>query len=144
MKKIQTLMLMLLVAVMGMTVQSCGDDDNSTSGDNKVGYIREDFSKTLKFQDRYISEYSDEATVKKLSEDQQMTLLAFFTAIKEADASLQTLVDGGTTPADAKVISTYKKYVEEFTNNKGFEGTIKITKVKNGTTSEVGTITFTK
>lgn len=82
--------------------------------------------------------------MKKLSEDQQMTLLAFFTAIKEADASLQTLVDGGTTPADAKVISTYKKYVEEFTNNKGFEGTIKITKVKNGTTSEVGTITFTK
>ena len=28
MKKIQSMMLMLLVAVMGMCVQSCGDDDN--------------------------------------------------------------------------------------------------------------------
>ena len=31
MKKIQSMMLMLLVAVMGMCVQSCGDDDNNSS-----------------------------------------------------------------------------------------------------------------
>ena len=30
MKKIQSMMLMLLVAVMGMCVQSCGDDDDNT------------------------------------------------------------------------------------------------------------------
>ena len=31
MKKIQSMMLMLLVAVMGLCVQSCGDDDNNSS-----------------------------------------------------------------------------------------------------------------
>jgi len=31
MKKIQSMMLLLLVAVMGMCVQSCGDDDNTPS-----------------------------------------------------------------------------------------------------------------
>ena len=31
MKKIQSMMLMLLVAVMGICVQSCGDDDNNSS-----------------------------------------------------------------------------------------------------------------
>ena len=139
------MMLMLLVAVMGLCVQSCGDDDNTPSGGyEKVGYMREDFNNTLKFQGKYFSEYSKQETVAQLSESDQMLLLNFITSVKDADASLQEFVDGGATAADSRVLSTYKKHLENFISGKGFEGYIKITKVKNGDTSDVGTVTFTK
>jgi hypothetical protein len=145
MKKIQSMMLMLLVAVMGMCVQSCGDDDDNTpSGYNSVAYVREDFSTTLKFQGRNMSAYADASVVAQLSQDDQLVLVAFLSSIKQADASLQALVDGGTIPADAKVISTYKKFIEDYLTEKGFEGIIKISKVRNGSSSEIGTIEFTK
>ena len=145
MKKIQSMMLMLLVAVMGLCVQSCGDDDNTPSGGyEKVGYVREDFNNTLKFQGKNFSEYSKQETVAQLPENDQMLLLNFITAVNDADASLQEFVDGGVTAADSRVLSTYKKHLENFISGKGFDGYIKITKVKNGTTSEVGTITFTE
>ena len=145
MKKIQSMMLMLLVAVMGMCVQSCGDDDNTPSGGyEKVGYVREDFNNTLSFQGKYFSEFSKPETVAQLPESDQMVLLNFITSVKDADASLQEFVDGGVTAADSKVLSTYKKHLENFISGKGFEGYIKITKVKNGVTSDVGTVTFTK
>jgi len=140
------MMLMLLVAVMGMCVQSCGDDDDNTpsGGYEKVGYVREDFSTTLKFQGRNMSAYADASVVAQLSQDDQLVLVAFLSSIKQADASLQALVDGGTIPADAKVISTYKKFIEDYLTEKGFEGIIKISKVRNGSSSEIGTIEFTK
>ena len=139
------MMLMLLVAVMGMCVQSCGDDDNTPSGGyEKVGYVREDFNNTLKFQGKNFSEFSKPETVAQLSESDQMVLLNFLTSVKDADASLQEFVDGGATAADSRVLSTYKKHLENFISGKGFEGYIKITKVKNGMTSDVGTVTFTK
>ena len=139
------MMLMLLVAVMGMCVQSCGsDDDNTPSGYNSVAYVREDFSTTLKFQGRNMSAYADASVVAQLSENDQLVLVAFLSSIKQADASLQALVDGGTIPADAKVISTYKKFIEDYLTEKGFEGYIKISKVRNGSSSEIGTIEFTK
>ena len=145
MKKIQSMMLMLLVAVMGMCVQSCGsDDDNTPSGYNSVGYVREDFSKTLKFMDRYWGEYSNEAIAAKLTAEERLLFLSFVAAVSQADASLQDLVNAGSTPADSKVLSSYYKYLEDYTSGKGFEGYIKITKVKNGDTSDVGTVTFTK
>ena len=146
MKKIQSMMLMLLVAVMGMCVQSCGDDDDNTpsGGYEKVGYVREDFNNTLKFQGKYFSEYSKQETVAQLSESDQTVLLNFITSVKDADASLQEFVDGGVTAADSRVLSTYKKHLENFISGKGFEGYIKITKVKNGVTSDVGNVTFTK
>lgn len=145
MKKIQSMMLMLLVAVMGLCVQSCGDDDDTPSGGyEKVGYVREDFNNTLKFQGKYFSEYSKQETVAQLPESDQMLLLNFITSVKDADASLQEFVDGGATAADSRVLSTYKKHLESFISGKGFEGYIKITKVKNGVTSDVGTVTFTK
>jgi len=145
MKKIQSMMLMLLVAVMGLCVQSCGDDDNTPSGGyEKVGYVREDFNNTLKFQGKNFSEYSKPETVAQLSESDQMLLLNFIASVKDADASLQEFVDGGVTAADSKVLSTYKKHLENFISGKGFEGYIKITKVKNGDKSDVGTVTFTK
>ena len=146
MKKIQSMMLMLLVAVMGMCVQSCGsDDDNTPSGGyEKVGYVREDFNNTLKFQGKYFSEFSKPETVAQLSESDQMLLLNFLTSVKDADASLQEFVDGGATAADSRVLSTYKKHLENFISGKGFEGYIKITKTKNGDTSDVGTISFSK
>ena len=113
MKKIQSMMLMLLVAVMGMCVQSCGDDDNTPSGGyEKVGYVREDFNNTLKFQGKNFSEYSKKETVAQLPENDQMLLLNFITAVNDADASLQEFVDGGVTAADSKVLSTYKKHLE--------------------------------
>ena len=136
---------MLLVAVMGLCVQSCGDDDNTPSGGyEKVGYVREDFNNTLKFQGKNFSEYSKPETVAQLSESDQMLLLNFIASVKDADASLQEFVDGGVTAADSKVLSTYKKHLENFISGKGFEGYIKITKVKNGDKSDVGTVTFTK
>ena len=139
------MMLMLLVAVMGLCVQSCGDDDDTPSGGyEKVGYVREDFNNTLKFQGKYFSEYSKQETVAQLPESDQMLLLNFITSVKDADASLQEFVDGGATAADSRVLSTYKKHLESFISGKGFEGYIKITKVKNGVTSDVGTVTFTK
>ena len=145
MKKIQSMMLMLLVAVMGLCVQSCGDDDNTPSGGyEKVGYVRENFNNTLKFQGKNFSEYSKPETVAQLSESDQMLLLNFIASVKDADASLQEFVDGGATAADSRVLSTYKKHLENFISGKGFEGYIKITKVKNGDTSDVGTVTFTK
>ena len=144
MKKIQSMMLMLLVAVMGMCVQSCGDDDNTPSGYNSVTYVREDFSTTLKFQGRNMSAYADASVVAQLSQNDQLVLVAFLSSIKQADASLQALVEGGTIPADAKVISTYKKFIEDYLTEKGFEGYIKISKVRNGSSSEIGTIEFTK
>jgi hypothetical protein len=145
MKKIQSMMLMLLVAVMGMCVQSCGsDDDNTPSGYNSVTYVREDFSTTLKFQGRNMSAYADASVVAQLSQNDQLVLVAFLSSIKQADASLQALVEGGTIPADAKVISTYKKFIEDYLTEKGFEGNIKISKVRNGSSSEIGTIEFTK
>ena len=145
MKKIQSMMLMLLVAVMGMCVQSCGDDDNTPSGGyEKVGYVREDFNNTLKFQGKYFSEYSKQETVAQLPESDQMLLINFITSVKDADASLQEFVDGGATAADSRVLSTYKKHLENFISGKGFEGYIKITKTKNGDTSDVGTISFSK
>ena len=145
MKKIQSMMLMLLVAVRGRCVQSCGsDDDNTPSGYNSVADVREDFSKTLKFMDRYWSEYSNETIAAKLTAEERLLFLSFVAAVSQADASLQDLVNAGTTPADSKVLSTYKKYLEDYTSGKGFEGYIKITKVKNGDTSDVGTVTFTK
>ena len=113
MKKIQSMMLMLLVAVMGMCVQSCGDDDNTPSGGyEKVGYVREDFNNTLKFQGKNFSEYSKKETVAQLPENDQMLLLNFITAVNDADASLQEFVDGGVTAADSRVLSTYKKHLE--------------------------------
>jgi len=146
MKKIQSMMLMLLVAVMGMCVQSCGsDDDNTPSGGyEKIGYVRENFNNTLKFQGKNFSEYSKQETVAQLPESDQTVLLNFITSVKDADASLQEFVDGGVTAADSRVLSTYKKHLENFISGKGFEGYIKITKVKNGVTSDVGTVTFTK
>ena len=143
MKKIQSMMLLLLVAVMGMCVQSCGDDDNTSTGGDRISYVREDFSRTLKFEGRYFSEYNDE-TVNELPQTQKATLLSFVVSYKQADASLQLLIDGGTIPADAKVVSTYKKYLEDYLTEKGFEGYIKISKVRNGNSSEIGTIEFTK
>lgn len=146
MKKIQSMMLMLLVAVMGMCVQSCGsDDDNTPSGGyEKIGYVRENFNNTLKFQGKNFSEYSKQETVAQLPESDQTVLLNFITSVKDADASLQEFVDGGVTAADSRVLSTYKKHLENFISGKGFEGYIKISKVRNGSSSEIGTIEFTK
>ena len=38
MKKFQTMMLMMLVAFMGMAVQSCGDDDDKVKVEVYYGY----------------------------------------------------------------------------------------------------------
>ena len=145
MKKIHSMMLMLLVAVMSLCVQSCSKEETTVPGSiERVAYTREDFSSSLKFQDRAMSAYADVATVALLTQEQQKTLLAFFDAIKQGDSNLQSMVDGGTTPSDSKVLNAYKKYMEAFTSGEGFEGYIKITKTKNGDTSDVGTISFSK
>ena len=145
MKKIHSMMLMLLVAVMSLCVQSCSKEETTIPGSiERVTYSREDFSSSLKFQDRAMSAYADVATVALLTQEQQQTLLAFFDAIKQGDSNLQSMVEGGTTPSDSKVLNAYKKYLEDFTSGKGFEGYIKITKTKNGDTSDVGTISFSK
>ena len=61
MKKIQSMMLMLLVAVMGLCVQSCGDDESTTIKTNVYfKYNRVD-------QLRYVK--GQEATVKAFDKD---------------------------------------------------------------------------
>ena len=68
MKKIHSMMLMLLVAVMSLCVQSCSKEETTVPGSiERVTYTREDFSSSLKFQDRAMSAYADVATIALLT-----------------------------------------------------------------------------
>lgn len=132
MKKIQSMMLMLLVAVMGMCVQSCTKEETTTIG---YVYSRQPLTELL---------YNDKAMTSMTEEDilADQTLAAFGIALQAADNSAKQLVGAS---GDA-FMNIYKNAFASFTSGKGFEGYILFTKSKLGSDyqEELGKITFTK
>ena len=133
MKKVQTLMLMLLVAVMGMTVQSCSKEETKTiSGETE--YFRKPLT-DLNYKGKKVTDY----TAQEVAGDE--VLGAFAVALSSADASMGSLSYG----SDATIMKIYQNAMADFTYGKGFEGYILITKSDSGgSEKEVGRITFTK
>ena len=133
MKKIQAMMLMLLLVVMGLSVQSCGSDETTTN--LAFVYTREPLD-NLRYKDKVVSEY----TPSELAGDP--VLLAFGEALVLADGSMGNL-DGA---SDNTVMNIYKNALAPFTSGKGFEGYVLLMKsnLDGSNKREIGRITFTK
>ena len=143
MKKIQSMMLMLLVVVMGMTIQSCEKEETKIVGGGVVTYSREPFTTTLKFKDVLCEEYQNPMVLAQLTQDELLVFNTFATLVSQADNSMKNLDSSNAT--DSNVLNIYKSYLKEYQSGKGFEGYIKITKSTNGgSPTEIGRITFTK
>ena len=133
MKKVQTLMLMLLVAVMGMTVQSCSKEETKTIS-GETDYFRKPLT-DLNYKGKKVTDY----TAQEVAGDE--VLGAFAVALSSADASMGSLSYG----SDATVMKIYQNAMADFTYGKGFEGYILITKRDSGgSETEVGRVSFTK
>ena len=140
MKKIQSMMLMLLVVVMGMTVQSCSKEETKISG-SVVTYSRQAYNNTLKFKDRAVGDYLDPTVYAQLSQSEGTDLNNFIALVNAADETLKASSDA----TDSFVLNLYEGALKSYKSGKGFEGYIQITKSTNGGSStEVGRITFTK
>ena len=137
MKKIQAMMLMLLVVVMGMSVQSCTKEETTIGGVGvTVTWGRENPAYTIKYLGKYYAEYLTEAGMSQLSESERAVLNAFAIAVSEADKE----IDNSYNLTDSQVLNIYNTKVAPFKSGKGFEGYLLITK----NSSELGRITFTK
>lgn len=138
-------MLMLLLVVMGMTVQSCSKEETKIVGGETVAFLRDDFSKTLKFRGVDFSEFANEAAITKLAVEDQELVLLFLNAVAQGDKEVESLMVSGSVPSDSKVLSIYNNELSSFKSGKGFEGYIIISKTVNGgRATEIGRITFTK
>ena len=136
------MMLMLLVVVMGMTIQSCEKEETKIIGGGVVTYSRESLT-TLKFKDVLFEEYQNPMVLAQLTQDELLVFNTFATLVSQADNSMKNLDSSNAT--DSNVLNIYKSYLKEYQSGKGFEGYIKITKCTNGgSPTEIGRITFTK
>jgi len=141
MKKIQSMMLMLLVVVMGMTVQSCSKEETKIIDGGIVTYSRQAYNNTLKFKDRAVGDYLDPTVYAQLSQSEGADLNNFIALVNAADETLKASSDA----TDSFVLNLYEGALKSYKSGKGFEGYIQITKSTNGGSStEVGRITFTK
>ena len=141
MKKIQSMMLMLLVVVMGMTVQSCSKEETKIIDGGIVTYSRQAFNNTLKFKDRAVDDYRDATAYAQLSQNEIADLNNFIALVNAADETLKA----SNNASDSFVLSIYEEALKSYKSGKGFEGYIQITKsINDGSPTEVGRITFTK
>ena len=126
-------MLMLLVAVMGMCVQSCGSDSDTTI----VTYV---YSRQPLTNVSYNGKAMTSMTEAEILAD--VTLTEFAIALQSADASAKQLV----TASENDFLNIYRNAFAPFTSGKGFEGYILFTKTKSGSDKEeeLARITFTK
>ena len=141
MKKIQSMMLMLLVVVMGMTVQSCSKEETKIIDGGIVTYSRQAYNNTLKYKDRAFGDYLDPTVYAQLSQSEGADLNNFIALVNAADETMKA----SSSATDSYVLSIYEQSLKNYKSGKGFEGYILITKSKNGgSETEVGKITFTK
>lgn len=132
MKKFQSMMLMLLVAVMGMAVQSCGSDEETTTV--TYTYSRKPLN-NLTYNGKVLTSYT-EAEVQA-----DAVLTSFGLALVEADQSLQNQ----SYVSESSIMSIYRNALSPFTSGKGFEGYVLLVKQRTGgNEEELGRITFTK
>ena len=116
MKKIQSMILMLLVVVMGMTVQSCSKEETKIIDGGIVTYSRQAYNNTLKFKDRAVGDYLDHTVYAQLSQSEGADLNNFIALVNAADETLKASSDA----TDSFVLNLYEGALKSYKSGKGF------------------------
>lgn len=138
MKKIQVMMFMLLVATMGITVQSCSKEETTIKYVN-VAYGRGDLS-TIYYENRDLVTIAGDP--ESLSDEDAEKVLGLLNAIKSADQSMESSSFDSMT--DKKAVSIYQTALSSFVTGKGFSGYLLIFKIEDNKKTEIGRVTFSE
>ena len=143
MKLFAKMLLMLLVAVMGMSVQSCSKEETKIVN-SQVAYGRGDGS-TIYYGDKSLSTiiYLSSANPQTVTEAEAAAVLALNSAVTAADQELQSY--GAMT--DSQAIKIYQNALKSFVSGKGYSGYLPIYRYDEGkeeNKTEIGRITFSE
>lgn len=144
MKLLSNMLLMLLVAVMGMSMQSCSKEETKIVNPTDVGYGRGELS-TVYYGQKSVMTIVTTAisSPQSVSEKEYTAALLFTSAVKDGDDELQSYA----AMTDNQAVSIYQKALKSFTSGKGFSGYLPIyrfDKNSEANKKEIGRISFSE
>ena len=144
MKLLSKMLLMLLVAVMGMSLQSCSKEETSIVNPTSVGYGRGELSTVYYGQKSVMTIITMAASnPKSVSEEEFAAATLLANAVSSGDNELQNWAY----MSDDKAIQIYQQALKSLTSGKGYSGYLPIYRFeenKEANKKEIGRITFSE
>lgn len=144
MKLLSKMLLMLLVAVMGMSLQSCSKEETSIVSPTSVGYGRGELSTVYYGQKSVMTIITMAASdPKSVTEEEFAAATLLVNAVSSGDNELQNWAY----MSDDKAVQIYQQALKSLTSGKGYSGYLSIYRFednKEENKREIGRITFTE
>ena len=133
-------MLMLLVAVMGLSVQSCSKEETKVVNPTKVAYGRGELSTIYYGQKSVMTIITMAASgSQSVTEKEAKAAIDFANAVKTGDDELKTAT------MDSEAVKIYKNALKSLVSGQGFSGYLPIYRYDgDDNEKEIGRITFTE
>ena len=135
---------MLLVAVMGMSLQSCSKEETSIVNPTSVGYGRGELSTVYYGQKSVMTIITMAASnPKSVSEEEFVAATLLANAVSTGDNELQNWAY----MSDEKAVQIYQQALKSLTSGKGYSGYLPIYRFeenKEANKKEIGRITFSE
>ena len=144
MKLFSKMLLMLLVAVMGMSLQSCSKEETKIVNPTSVGYGRGELSTVYYGQKSVMSIITMAASdPKSVSEEEYAAAIVLTSAVATGDTELQSYAS----MTDSQAVSIYQKALKSLTSGKGYSGYLPIYRFddnKESNKKEIGRISLSE
>ncbi len=144
MKLFSKMLLMLLVAVMGMSLQSCSKEETKIVNPTSVGYGRGELSTVYYGQKSVMSIITMAASnPKSVTEEEAAAALVFTNAVKAGDDELNNYA----VMTDSQALKIYQNALKSLTSGKGYSGYLPIYRFddnKESNKKEIGRINFSE
>ena len=135
-------MLMLLVAVMGLSVQSCSKEETKVVNPTKVAYGRGELSTIYYGQKSVMTIITMAASgSQSVTEKEAKAAIFFANAVKTGDDELKS----SAALTDSQAVKIYKNAMKSLVSGQGFSGYLPIYRYdEDDNEKEIGRITFTE